>query len=343
MNLNTSMIKLNLINKLKVHCFSNTTRWCLIFFWLNAAPLIAALPAGPILVTATADTNQIRIGEQFKIILKANVPNGINLKFPVFPDSLGALEIISRGSIDTILAGDKSNITMTQSLQVTSFDSGYYVVEPFHFTSLNPETGYSDTLSTEAFLISVKTVPVDTTQAIKDIKAPLEVELTWQEILFIVLLVALGIFLIWFFIRLWKNRKVKVAPLLPKIPDKPAYEIALEALKKTEQEKLWQQGFYKPYHSAVSDILREYIERSFDINALELTSDETLERINRQRLADGLSERLAYILHTADLVKFAKLIPMADENEKTIRYAYDFIHATRPVIPTDISRKENEA
>ena len=153
---------------------------------ISVSSVNATLPAGPIIVSARPDTNAIRIGEQFNIVLKVNTPTGVTLNFPVFPDTLGGIEIVSRGKVDTIIAKDKSNVTYSQSLKVTSFDSGFYAVEPFHFTGINKETGITDTFSTEAFLISVKTIPVDTTQAIKDIKAPLEVSYTWQEISLIV-------------------------------------------------------------------------------------------------------------------------------------------------------------
>jgi hypothetical protein len=302
--------------------------------------LHAALPSGPVIVSATADTNQIRIGEQFNITLKATIPTGNNLNFPVFPDTLGGIEIISRGNIDTVIAKDQSNLTLTQVLLATSFDSGFYAVEPFHFTSLNHESGLIDTFATEAFLMTVKTIPVDTTQAIKDIKAPLSVALTLQEILMIIAAIVGALVLIWFAIRLWKKRTKKEAPSKPKVPSRPAHELALEALKRTESEKLWQQGFYKKYHSAVSDTLREYIERSFDVNALELTSDETLERIQRQKIRPEVIDILAFVLRTADLVKFAKMVPMPDENEKAMSYAYDFIHSTRPVVKADLNGKE---
>ena len=313
---------------------------CVLLLCISYSPLFATLPVAPIVVSAKPDTNQIRIGEQFKILLKANVPTGVHVNFPVFPDTLKGIEIVSRGKIDTLIAADKSSTTFSQQLKATSFDSGFYAVEPFQFTNLNKETGKTDTFSTEAFLITVKTVEVDTTLAIKDIKAPLTVPLTWQEILMYAFIALLIIGFFFLGVYLWKRRKKTVSPLIPKIPSRPAHELALEALKKTEEEKLWQQGLFKLYHSNVSDILREYIERSFDINALELTSDETLERIRRKKLDHGLLVKLASVLQTADLVKFAKLLPMPDENDKSMRNAYDFINGTRPVIQSDFSQKE---
>lgn len=301
----------------------------------------AALPAGPVLVKAIPDTNHIRIGEQLSISLKAEVPTGVPLNFPIFPDTVNGLEIINRSAIDTILSPDKSSSILTQTLVATSFDSGYYAIAPFHFTSLNPETGNTDTFSTEAFLISVSSVPVDTTQAIKDIKATINVPITWKEILMIAGGILLAVLLLFLIIRFLRKRKPEAVPEMALVPERPAYELALEALRKLEQEKLWQQGFYKPYHSSVSDILREFIERSFEINALELTSDETLERIRRSRNPLHETDKLASVLHTADLVKFAKLVPLPDENEKSLRYAFDFVNGNRPLTESDLHRKED--
>lgn len=325
---------------LKIKKVTRLTLVCLSLLVIPHTLIRAALPAAPIVVSAKPDTNQIRIGEQFKITLKANVPTGVNVNFPLFPDTLNGIEIVSKSKIDTITAEDKSNTTYIQSLLTTSFDSGYYAVEPFHFTSLNKETGLTDTFSTEAFLITVKTIDVDTTVAIKDIKPILTVPVTWQEILTYSLIGILSIALIWFLIHLWKKRKKTDSPPQVKIPSRPPYELALEALKKTEQEKLWQQGLYKQYHSNVSDILRQYIEHSYDINALELTTDETLDRIHRKKFSVDIIDKLASVLQTADLVKFAKLIPMADENEKAMSYAYDFVNSTRPVTQSDFNNKE---
>ncbi len=334
---------MSVIFKLSSFCTTKRVRifsLCCTLLFITCLSAHAALSAGPIVVSANADTNQIRIGEQFKIQLKASSANGTNLSFPLLPDTLNGLEILSRSKVDTSISEDKSTVSYSQSIQVTGFDSGFYVVEPFHFTSLNPENGNLDTFSTEAFLITVKSVPVDTTKAIKDIKAPLSVPLTWKEIILMAAVVLAIILLIVVLIRLWKKRKIKVAPETPKIPARPAHEIALEELRKIEQEKLWQQGFYKKYHSSVSDTLRAYIEHRFEINALELTSDETLERIQRKKMQPLFVEQLSTVLHTADMVKFAKLIPLADENEGAIKSAYNFVNNTRPIVETDLNGKE---
>jgi hypothetical protein len=40
------------------------------------------------------------------------------------------------------------------------------------------------------------------------------------------------------------------------------------------------------------------------------------------------------------MVKFAKAQPLPPENEGSMSYAYDFVNVTRPVIPSDLEKKE---
>jgi hypothetical protein len=291
-------------------------------------------------VTASVkiDTTLIRIGEQFHVHLNATAPAGTKLLFPVLPDSIKKLEIVQRSKIDTTKSADGKINSYHQQLTVTSFDSGFYVIEPipFYYQSSGKPT---DSVLTEAQLITVRTIPVDTTQAIKDIKATLDVPLTWKEILPYVLgaLVLAGLIILT--IREVKRRKKKVVEVKVKIPSRPAHEIALEELKRTEEEKLWQQGYFKKYHSAISDIIRTYIEHRFSINALEYTTDETLDHFRGNLVSGEAKEKLRTILQLADMVKFAKMQPVANENEQSLKDAYSFVMLTKPATADDF--KEN--
>jgi hypothetical protein len=84
----------------------------------------------------------------------------------------------------------------------------------------------------------------------------------------------LVIIIIILFIRYF--RKVPPPMVAVEVPKIPAHVIAYEKLEKLKSEKLWQEGKLKAYHSLLTDILREYIENRFKIQALEQTTDEIL-------------------------------------------------------------------
>src|SRR5262245_29144921 len=86
---------------------------------------------------AKLDTNRIRIGEQTRLQLLATVPEGASVSFPVIADSIHKLEVLSKSAIDTSRSQDGLSVTYHQSLTLTGFDSGFFVVEPFTFRIKN--------------------------------------------------------------------------------------------------------------------------------------------------------------------------------------------------------------
>ncbi len=305
-----------------------------ILFFFNSNKSFSA----DVKLNATADTNQIRIGEQFHLNLSASFAQETNVSFPLLPDTFNHLEIVGRSPIDTAKTTENGKLTLVQQLVLTGFDTGFYVIPPFPFT-VSDKQGNTDTLYTEAMLMSVRTVVVDTTKDIRAIKNIIEVPFPWQEYLiyFLILaVVAAGAYYI--YKKYFRNKKRVV--VAPKIPDRPAHEIALEGLRRIEQEKLWQQGLTKKYYSQVTDVIRQYIERRFAMNAMEQTTDEILSYFTHGLTREDEKEKLNFMLRLADMVKFAKAQPLPSENETTLQYAYSFVENTRPVIKEDFEKKE---
>ncbi|HRH65857.1 MAG TPA: hypothetical protein PLU53_06135 [Bacteroidia bacterium] len=306
----------------------------------SAPSLSAAVIRDDVNVLAKIDTNQIRIGEQILLNLTASAPAGIKLHFPLIPDTLNGLEFVSRSGIDTTNSADGRKIIYSQAVKVTAFDSGFYVLQPFQFLIEQNEKA-PDTLSTEALLISVRTIPVDTTKEIKDIKATMDVPLSWKEILVYVVAAIVLIALVLLILREIRRRKKLPKPeITVSAPQIPPHTQALEALKKIAEEKMWQQGNFKGYHSAVSDTLRLYIEGRFEINAMELTTDETMARFRGNSLSAEARQKISGILQLADMIKFAKVIPVGPENEQTMADAVQFILLTKPAEASDFKELE---
>lgn len=289
--------------------------------------------------TAKSDTTTILIGQQFNLRLELSHPKGQQVDWINIPDTLGKLEIVQKSSIDT-LQGDASVLRRKQVLTFTCFDSGFYVIPPFQF--IFKQTGDTATFVAETapMLITVNTIPVDTTKAIRDIKAPVEVPWTLADFLpYLGIVILLGL-LVWLIIYLYKKRKKKEPLYTPVAVTRPAHEIALEELKKLEEEKLWQHGNFKLYHTRLTDIIRLYIENRWQIPALEQTTDEILDGFSAGMLNEELFGKLKSTLQIADLVKFAKLEPVVYENEQSLTNAYELIRLTAKRTLSDEADKE---
>jgi hypothetical protein len=126
-------------------------------------------------------------------------------------------------------------------------------------------------------------------------------------------------------------------------PDIPAHVKALEALDHLKEESLWKRGRYKEYYTGLTDILRIYMEQRFGIMAQEMTSDEILEALKGLTLQESTISKLRLLFFTADLVKFAKGVPEANENEENIGTAYNFVETTKPeTVEEKTEKKDSE-
>jgi hypothetical protein len=296
---------------------------------------ISAVNAQKYSVEAVANTKSILIGEQINITLKSNyrVDEGeINIVFPTLYDTINEfVEIVNKSTIDTLIPNKDEPFAFAQqqTITITSFDSGYYAIPPFRFVINN------DTLETEPLLIEVLTMPIDTAQAIFDVKGIIDepfsftdwIKDNWWWMVAILVLV-IGII---YLIKFLKNRKpAEVEEEI--VPEIPVHIIALEKLEKIKEEKLWQNGKVKSYHSHISEILREYIENRYQVNALEETTSEILHGLRLHNISPELMNKLTQTLTLADLVKFAKEQPLPNENEMSIAAAIEFVNTTKLII-----------
>ena len=276
-------------------------------------------------VSAKLDTNQLLIGEQTYIVLKASLAKGIKVVFPVSKDSIiSHVEVLESSKIDTSFSPDNLQTTYQQRIKITSFDSGFYAIPPFNFKIGNDST----LLQTEALLLGVQTVPVDTTLAFKPIKEPVSPPFSLMEYkneLIIGGVALLAIIALIYYLKTRKKQVVEVAPIVYKIPP---HETALTALQELHDQKLWQQGQIKSYHSALSDIIRNYIEGRFSVYAMEMTSDEIMKSLRMHLTEPQLKIKLSQLLVLSDMVKFAKENPLPIENETSWNNAMDFVKHT---------------
>ena len=282
---------------------------------------------------AWVDSTDYLIGDPITVHVVVEHPKGATVQ-PVLEDTLAGFALLHR--IPPTRQGENATET---GVVVARYDSGSATVPPLVYFYSLPGAA-PDTVSTPPVAVTIHTVPVDTSQAFKDLKPPLSVPWTLAEIALyagmILLVAALGYLAYWY----WKKRKrvergeVYVPP--PKAPHVLAYE-ELAALK---EKKLWQQGLIKQYYSEVTEVLRRYIERRFEVMALEETTDEILAGLRSKQLDNGVMAETEKILKRADLVKFAKYTPGIPEHEEMMVVVYNVVDKTKPVAMTPVAEPQ---
>ena len=307
-----------------------------------------------IVVSASIDSTSLMIGDQTDLHLQVTQEKSERVEMPFFGETLqDGIEIVDKTIVDTLPLSD-GRIQLNQYLTLTSFKDSLF--------SINPITVVcgQDTFRTEPMALNiVQPFEVDTTLAITDIKDIEKAPIWWWGIFrwvllaIVLLLLAVGGWYLWRWYQ--KNRKPEEEPIDPELL-RPADEVALEKLDEIKAQKIWKDGKVKEYQTELTDVVREYISRRFDVQSTEKTSDETLrelkpillngELINGDAsLNDGkaLYEKLRKMLQLADLVKFAKWHTTPDENEMALTTAYEFVQETRPTPDPSLKGGEEEA
>ena len=270
----------------------------------------------------------ILIGDQIEWIIPLEMAPGEKyfLEDIADPPAPG-VEIIKPLQLDTVSNGRKS-VKVEGKVILTSFDSGSYYLPPL-IAMIERGSGVVDTLYMEGPTLEVTTVPIDTaTYVIKDLKGQIKYPLKFKELLPWIGLALLLALIVWALVRWIKMSRANRTFLGKPIVKDPPHIVALRALDKIRKQKLWQNDKQKQFYTEVTDALRVYIADRYGIVALERPSREMLADLKKQDIEEALYGKMDELFTRADLVKFAKYLASAEENEDVIPDAVRFVNAT---------------
>ena len=287
-----------------------------------------------IVVSASIDSTMLMIGDQTAMHLSVTQEANERVEMPVFGETLqDGIEIVDRSAVDTTTLPD-GRLQLSQELTLTSFKDSLFAVAPIAVVS------GGDTFRTEPMALNViQPFEVDSSLAITDIKDIEKAPIYWWGILrwILLALAVIGLFVgAYYGVQWYRKHFLKEEDVIEPELLRPADEVALEKLDEIKAQKIWKDGKVKEYQTELTDVVREYISRRFDVQSTEKTSDETL-RAMKPLIDKELFAKLSKMLQLADLVKFAKWHTTPDENEQALSTAYEFVKETKEVINDEMS------
>lgn len=261
-----------------------------------------SIQAQKVTVKASADKNKILLGEPFWLTLEIRLPqSGVIAPFKV--DTIHHFEIITKDSTQTLKGGDTTVIR--QYFQLTSFDSGRWVIPPF---TLRPYVKTNSVLMDVVFTENFDpNQPYHDVQDIRGVSFKLNktVEDWWYFLWALLILLVLIIY--WLTGEKRPKRKKY-------IPPEGAYKKAMRSLKELKQKK----PAAIPYYTQLVEIFRTYIRESTGIDSLQQTSNDLVIKL-KPLYRDAIKyDSMAQVLYLSDFVKFAKYNP--DVNETASAY-----------------------
>lgn len=297
-----------------------------------------------VIVNGRIATDTIQTGQTFDYNLDIRMPKGYIINWNEIKDTLSkSVEVIGRSDVKEQPIDNSSDIFLSQLLTLTSFDTGYVEIPSIgikYSKSAKDTSVY--TSYTDYMYVYVEPTSIDTTIAYKPIKMPIKQNITFEETVPYFgggIILAGLILLIIYIIR--RSRNKTVAEEMEEKPQIPAIITAREKMALLKDANLWQSGKYKDYYTDLTDIAREYLEGQFDIDAIEMTSDEILDEVKKIKLDNHIFNKLQNTLMTADLVKFAKATPDSKENENAFTDINSFIEESF-VFHQELEKKKAE-
>ena len=292
------------------------------FLFLILLPTFS-LFAQEIRVTASTDTTDYLIGDQIKYSLIINADKDVYIINPFFRDTLKSVDVIKIS--DPIVTENEKGKTIKYESILTRFDSSQVTIPPIKIEYRTKGDTTLKSILSNPVTFNVHTLKVSMQEEIKDIKPPIRLfnylYLIYAGIVLILLIAGYFIYRKYF--------KNKPQPIIKAEEEKIlSHQLALRKLDELEREELWQKGFVKEYHTRITEIIREYFEKQFNLPALERTTTDSLNLLRRHPQGKKVLDITSQFLNNADLVKFAKYTPLENVNREMMTQARDIVTKT---------------
>jgi hypothetical protein len=283
------------------------------------------VPEGPVgwTAAASADKSQVQVGEDLTLTLVLRHPPEGRYVAP--PDAAFApFDVIGKAEENV------SPVETRLHYRLAAFRLPAHVEIPALKVQYQSE-GKVESLATEAIPVEVVTSLTPDVTEIHDIKEPLDLEVPRDfRVLWWVLLALAAALLAYLIYR--KLRKepegVKAPAVAPPLP--PPDAEAEAALRRLREKDLIGKGEIPAFYTELSEIMKRYAGRRFEVPYLERTTSEVLFDLRPRKLSAGAISELRAILEASDLVKFAKLMPEPPQAEASLALAFSWVEKTRP-------------
>jgi hypothetical protein len=266
-------------------------------------------------IRAQVDRTSPRVAESFWLTLVVRVPDQANVVFPRVPETMEPFHVLSHRDWFDVPVGTQREYT--RHFQLESLQGGDFQIPPMS-VSVNGET-----LSSQPIAVSVASdVEAESDPlTFRDIKPPIEIPppqpqetnwIPWGIAGAAVLFVAVAAVIV-----MRRRRPLAAGPW------------ALQELERLGHSESAGPSWAAERLPEIAGVLREYIERQFDIRATRQTTEEFLATARRDpRLTEQQSRLLRKFLQHVDEVKFAHRQPEQGRLDDSYRLVQDFVRTT---------------
>ena len=290
---------------------------------------VAAQTAGPVEATLTAPDTGLTVGDPIELTLSVKHPAGTQVIMPDLGSEWGDFVVQSQSPPVTIKieeGGQATGMDITsQVIDVRLFAPGAFETPPVTVT-VTDGSGQVGEVVAQPATVNITSVLIEGDTALRDIKPQAELPfinlLPWIAGGLIAALVGAIIFFI--------VRRQRALRALAAVDNRLPHEVALDELDRIEGLALPDAGRFKEHYSLVSDCMRSYMEKRFDVPMLERTTAEIQSGLKQASAQPQVTGQFLSLLDISDLVKFSKYRPEAKSAYGLLTSARQIVQATIP-------------
>ncbi len=258
----------------------------------------------------------LNIGTPMSLVLSfSSSVDSISL---VLPDTLSTLDF----NVTDVIR-EKEGVSGA-SIYFAPFETGQVILPSFEVETWKDEI--PELHNTRQYTFLVQSVLPDSGAVLREISGPEKVYLNFWDYLLIVAVIATLILIIWLITKIPKKELQKEIKKKPEIVI-PAWEIALQSLKRLKETNLPSNGKFLDFYFELSLILRRLLEGHYMFNAAEMTTYEINEVLSELKVEDRIE--IKSFLQKCDMIKYAKQLPSIEEAEKDYNWVLTYTAAVR--------------
>lgn len=301
----------------------------IVLFLIFSLSHFLANVSAQVTVEARIDSLQMLVGQQTGITIDVSCDGKATVELPTFQKGqqlAPGVELVEMMAADTAKLDDGHRMQVTRKYIVTAWDSSFYYIPPMKVRVNNKEY-LTKNLALKVYTLDVDTLHYDQYFGPKDVMdAPFSWD-DWKPVIASLVLILLLSGLAAYLVYILRTGKPLIRIVRRKRKE-PAHKVALTAIERIKTERTWAQEDSKEYYTQLTDTLRTYIQERYGFSAMEMTSDEIIERLTQENDEEALAE-LRELFQTADLVKFAKWTTLINENDANLMTALEYINQTK--------------
>lgn len=284
-----------------------------------------AYAASPVEAKITDETGSYTVGDPIELTLSVTHPDDYTVILPELGEIWGDAVVRSQSPATAVSNADGTETT-NQVIDLRVFAPGTFTTPPLGITISDSQGDLTEVIA-DPIELTIASVLIEGDTQLRDIKPQIAFPVSNLLALAVVGLASaaagLGIALLW-----WRRRRARLA--LASVDNRPPDQIALDELARIAELGLPEQGRFKEHYTLVSDCIRTYGERIFDIPVLERTTGEVQTSLRQSNVAREVMRTFIAFLDESDLVKFSTFHPDSASAYRLLDSGREIVELTRP-------------